>query len=172
MTTEPRIYHEPGSSRADSHAIFTSSLHEGAARLLASGQPLEAGLLSLAARRISELQYDLDWLKRPLSNAPEITEAGEDHDAPRTPRPKRPPAAGPRHKFVNGACVAVHGTDGKVCGKAKGRPGRPPAEPAATAPEGQGALGGVVPPDYRAPLGDAAADKYAGGNQGSSGVRR
>jgi hypothetical protein len=89
-----------------------------------------------------------------------------------TQRKPRPPAAGPRHKFGDaGTCVAVHGTDGVVCGKAKGRAGRPPAEPAITRSASEG-LPGVVPPGYRAPLGAAAADKFEGGGLGSSGVRR
>src|SRR6185437_94164 len=79
------------------------------------------------------------------------------------PAPDVPPAtAAHRHKFdkpKDGATPAC-----TLCGKLKGAGGRKPA-----------AADAAPPIDTRTrllPLGDAAADKYADGGQGSSGVRR
>jgi hypothetical protein len=68
-----------------------------------------------------------------------------------------PPASSHRHKFGDdGRCTVVG------CDKVRSKRGRPPAEP-------------VLPPDLRTaplPLGDAAAERFAGGGLGSSGVVR
>jgi hypothetical protein len=168
MTTEQPtpIYRQPGAARDDADGIFQQELRETGHRLLSAGQPTEAGLLHLAAARIGELSSDLAFFRRPLPATFE-----DDDPAPRArtaAHKPRPPAAGPRHKFgPAGTCVAIHGTDGAVCGAAKGRPGRPAAALAT--------VDGVTkadPPSRALPLGDKAADAFTDGGLGSSGVRR
>jgi hypothetical protein len=156
---------------ADQVVTLSANLRRIALQLDESHAWAQSGPVALGALALSEYAADLKLVEAQHAAAREAdAEYNADRPRARSASKPRPAAAGPRHKFGDaGTCVAVHGTDGKVCGKTKGRPGRPAAEPTRAASEG---LPGVVPPDYRAPLGDAAADKFEGGGLGSSGVRR
>jgi hypothetical protein len=152
---------------ADQASALSAALKRIALQLDESHAWAQSGPVALGALALAEYTQDLK-LREAIQQEAKPTEP--DRPARAAARKPRPPAPGPRHKFGDaGTCVAVHGTDGVVCGKLKGRAGRPPAEPARAVSE---VLSGVVPPGYRAPLGDAAADKFEGGGLGSSGVRR
>jgi len=129
-----------------------------------TSDPLDAaGFLRMLGAQLAELRDK--WRgqihnMRVLAGPP--LEPGDD-------APPSPAAKPPRHKFnAEGVCTANHGPG--ICGAIKGRGGRPPKNVAPVA-----TVDGVTkvdPPSQPLPLGDAAADKFAGGGLGSSGVRR
>jgi hypothetical protein len=167
-STPPDRFHEPGAKRDDADILFRQELQSGAARLLFAGQPIEAGLLSLAAHRLSELASDVQWLQG-LREVTTPAQVPETTSRARQAAARASTAGQCRHKFnESGVCTK--------CGAAKKRGGRPPSAAAA-----EGAAEVTAPPaDPRGdaaartvplPLGDAAADKFSGGGLGSSGRR-
>jgi len=126
--------------------------------------PLDgAGFVRMLGAQLAELDQQRKNLSAQI-NRQARAEAEEEASAQ-----PRAASKGPRHKFnAEGVCTADHGAG--VCGALKGRGGRPPKNGAPIA-----TVAGVTkvdPPSHPLPLGDAAADKFAGGGLGSSGVRR
>lgn len=116
---------------------------------------LPALLLDEARLRLTEAANALGDLL--TDDAPATAVNSAPSHAPAVPKAEH------RHKFDDaGRCT--------VCGKQKSANGRKPAAATAPTAEERTLTMGVVLPV--APLGDVAADKFAGGGLGSSGVRR
>ena len=125
-----------------------------------------AGLLSICALEL------IDADERAAAAADKMAAWDANASAPPPPAEaiRQARAAGVRHQFgADGVCHATHEGATGECGATKGRGGRPPKQP--PVPPASGVITGTgLPPNYRAPapMGDAAADKYADGNGGSS----
>lgn len=149
---------------ADLKTISHNLLHETADMAHA------AGVAALAAAHMEDLQQQLTNLMRVAAYGKRV----EEEAATAAPAKKQKgaeqsaAAKGPRHKFgADGTCVAVHGSDGKVCGAVKGRPGRKPAEGSAADVEARTVPLPVVneppPAPAKKPIGAVAADKFTAG---------
>lgn len=140
---------------------FESHLSALAHQHIERGEVGPAGILLVLERQIKNAHTDyrlaVAYLLPPPADTP---------DEPKK-APAPPAARGPRHRFVEQpdgrlVCLERHAGAESICGKVKSKGGRPPAAPPAP-PRDPAAR--TVP----LPMGDAAADRYADGGQGSSG---